>query len=309
MNERVFDVTVVVRECGERTAGACAELLQALFPDQQIHRVSGRPFSATLRRSLEKGLQEGRTWLLCIDADVLVLTELINFVTEMSRLPDDVFVGQALVVDKFLPTRRPAGNHLYRTAFIPAALSFIQDGSVLRPETEMITAMRAKGFSFHQSRRIIGLHDFEQYFVDVYLKAYLHSKKHANLMHLTEPVWQYLARDDVDFQLALIALGDARLDESPPEVSRDFRLDAAEHALASLAIPEKPPLEPGLDAFRSSLSSGAVDHAYLVHERNLAELQVLIDKYVFPDDPHGGASAKDRLRAWARRRLRFLTSG
>lgn len=309
MNTRAPDATVVVRECGERTADACISLLRALFPNQTIHRVSGRPFSVTLRRSLEKGLQEGRGWLLCIDADVLVLPELADFIAEMSRMPDDVFVGQALVVDKLLPSRRPAGNHLYRTELIPAALPLIPDGYVLRPETEMIQAMRAKGLPFHQSRRIIGLHDFEQYYLDIYSKAFLHSKKHGNLMHLTEPVWQHLSQNDIDFRIALIALGDARLEANHPEVSRDFRRAAAEHALISLALREKPPLDVEVGILLYSLIAESNNHRHPMLERNLAELQALIDKYVFPVEDRGSPSIKRRLLAWARRHLGFSPLG
>lgn len=303
MNARVPDVTVVVRECGERTAEACVGLLQELFPGQTIHRVSGRPFSVTLRRSLEKGLREGRHWLLCIDADVLVLPGLADFIDEMSRKPEDVFVGQALIVDKLLPSQRPAGNHLYRTELIPVALPLIPDGNVLRPESEMIQAMRIKGLAFHQSRRIIGLHDFEQYYLDVYSKAFLHAKKHGNLMHLTEPVWRHLSQDDIDFGIALIALNDARLDVNHPEVSRDFRRAAAKHALASLSILEKAPLGADVGALPSSLVAGFADHRHPMHERSLAELQVLIDKFVFPAEDRGRLSVKYRLLSWARRHL------
>ncbi len=109
------DVTVIVRECGERTAATCVAMLQRLFPGREIHRVSARPFSATLRLSLEKGLAEGRPWTLCIDADVLVMRELATFMAEMSRMPDDFFVGQALVVQQAsaepAPGRQPPLPH------------------------------------------------------------------------------------------------------------------------------------------------------------------------------------------------------
>ena len=298
-----------MRECGERTANTCVALLQRLFPKNEIHRVSDRPFSATLRRSLEKGLQEGRPWLLCIDADVLIMQELTEFIAEMARMPDDVFVGQALVVDKLLPSQRPAGNHLYRVRFIPTALTLIPTENVLRPETEMIQAMRTRGFLFRQSQRIVGLHDFEQYYLDIYSKAFLHSKKHGMLMHLTEPVWQYLSQDDIDFRIALTALGNARLDATPPEVSRDFRHAAAKRALGSLTLQEKLPLDEDSGTLFARLIAKPVDHGDPMFNRNLADLQALIDKHIFPAEAANGWSVKRYFLEWARRLLGLHSQG
>ena len=90
------DVTLIVRECGERTVESCVTLLADIFPGQQIDRVSERPFSAALRTSLEQGLAAGRAWTLCIDADVLVLPALRSFITEAKKLPRPLRRGAGL---------------------------------------------------------------------------------------------------------------------------------------------------------------------------------------------------------------------
>ena len=54
------DVTLVVRECGERTAGACARLLSEIFHGQPVIRVAAGPFVATLREGLKCGLDLGQ---------------------------------------------------------------------------------------------------------------------------------------------------------------------------------------------------------------------------------------------------------
>lgn len=243
-----IDATLIVRECGERTASACVALLQRLFPGREVHRVSDRPFSATLRRSLEKGLAEGRPWTLCIDADVLVLPELADLLEAANDAPAEVFELQGLVFDKLMTAPRAAGNHLYRTSLIARALPLIPAGHSLRPESDMVEAMAAQGFPNRQSATLIGLHDFEQSFRDLHAKAFLHGHKHRFLLPLYRPLWQMLAPIDDDYRVALAALDDAQAEAGTPGISRDFRAEAAARAAARLGLEEKPVLDAVPDA-------------------------------------------------------------
>jgi hypothetical protein len=236
------DITLVVRECGERTADACAALLSTRFPGHVVHRVSGRPFNATLRSGLELGLREGRKWTLCIDADVLPLPRLVDFVASADELPAGMLGMQALVVDNLLGVRRPAGNHLYRTELIAAALAHIPAAGALRPESAMIDAMARAGMPFRQSLDVIGLHDYEQYLRDIYAKAFLHGHKHRYLREHFEPVWRDLARSDDDFGIALAALEDAGREGEIAVVGRDHTAALASAAIGRLGLEEKPPL-------------------------------------------------------------------
>jgi hypothetical protein len=214
------DVTLIVRECGEQTVEACIAQLATLFPGQPIHRVSDRPFVATLRASLLCGLADGRKWTLCIDADVLVLPALRNFIAEAKRLPAHFAEAQALVADKLLPARRPAGNHLYRSSLIPKALDSLPDAPGLRPESAMVDALARTGHPYHQSAWLIGLHDFAQAPADIYDKAALHGHKHAYLSELLLPLWQSWAEEDEDYRIALQAYIEARHLPAPTEVAR-----------------------------------------------------------------------------------------
>lgn len=270
-------LTIVVRECGERTADACVRLLSGVYPDAVVHRVSARPFHETLRQSLELGIREGRPWTLCIDADVLILPEIAAFLAEAAQLPPNVLGAQALVLDKLIPSRRPAGNHLYRTELIPLALPLIPTSDSLRPETDMIRAMADKGFSFHQSSRLVGLHDYEQSCKDVYMKAFLHGHKHRFLMHLFRPLWEDLSRTDDDYRIALLALDDALRHEEMPQVSRDFREREARDALDKLGIPEKLPF-PTVDADCVCNTAGSATSALGEEALRLARgIQSMID--------------------------------
>lgn len=248
MSTQASDVTVIVRECGERTAAACVALLQRLFPDGEIHRVSARPFRATLRLALEKGLAEGRPWTLCVDADVLPLPGLAALLDEARRLPGEVFELQGRVFDKLMASPRAAGNHLYRTALIARALPLIPDAASLRPETDMLEAMASRGHPWRQSLALVGLHDFEQSYADLYAKAWLHGRKHRYLLPLLRPLWQMLAREDDDYRVALLALEASGRHEGPVTASRGDSEAGASAAAARLGLAEKPPLDGAPDA-------------------------------------------------------------
>ena len=277
-------VTLIVRHCGERTTEACAQLLQALAPGQRVHRVTGRPFHETLRQSLELGLAEGRPWTLCIDADVLVLPGLADFLASTDSFPAGFFEAQALVLDKLMPVRRPAGNHLYRTELLGKALPMIPLRGSLRPESDMIRAMAAAGFRDHQTRHLVGLHDFEQDYADVYAKASLHAHKHRFLVPLLRPVWQSLARSDDDFRVALAALDGARDRSEAPTVSRDFAAERVADALALLKLGPKAPLgtiEPGAVKNLLLAAGAAQDRPTAAR---VARIQSKIDTAVFAPD-------------------------
>lgn len=295
MSAALPDVTVVVRECGERTAAACVALLQRLFPGQEIHRVSARPFSATLRLSLEKGLAEGRPWTLCIDADVLVLPELAGLLREAQEAPAEVFEIQGLVFDKLMTAPRAAGNHLYRTALIAQALPLIPAGHSLRPETEMIEAMAAQGFPSRQSATLVGLHDFEQSFRDLHAKATLHGHKHRFLLPLYRPLWQMLARTDDDYRVALAALDEAQEEAGTPSVSRDFRAEAAEAAAARLGLREKPALDAVPDT--ATLRAWTAQAGFPGEARALSgQIASALRRGLFPAAPPAKVSPGDTAR-------------
>ena len=286
------DITVVVRECGERTADVCVMLLKKIFPGRNIHRVTARPFSATLKLALEKGRDEGCPWTLCIDADVLPTSGLLNLLNEALGLPESTFEVQGLVHDKLMSAPRPAGNHLYRTALIETALPLIAECSSLRPETEMIGIMAQFGYPNHQSGTIVGLHDFEQSLEDVYSKATLHAHKHRFLAPLLKPLWQMLAPRDPDFRVALAAMDDAESDQSTPEISRDFRRREASARVEQLGLGEKPPFAYAPDADAISAMAGR-----LSLPRDAAEIGCQIESLtrrgLFGDSPPSSSESLD----------------
>lgn len=228
------DVTLIVREAGERTVRACTELLSQIFPGQPIEHIAAGSFPETLRASLLKGIASGRPWTLCVDADVLPLPTIRDFIAEAKQLPPSYCEAQALVADKLLPAQRPAGNHLYRTALLPHALEYLPRGPVLRPESSMIEAMVAAGFPYHQSDCLVGLHDFEQWPQDLFNKAALHGHKHDYLAELILPLWQRWSNQDPDYRIALMGFAAAKTMVPPDEVSRGWGKAQGQELLATM---------------------------------------------------------------------------
>lgn len=280
-----FDqITIIVRHCGERTTEACAQLLAQLAPGNRIHRVSARPFQEVLRQSLALGLAQGRPWTLCIDADVLILPELSGFLSAVDSFPAGFFEAQALVLDKLIAARRPAGNHLYRTELIGRALAEIPPGDSLRPESDMILAMAAKGHRSHQSSMLIGLHDFAQAYRDIYAKAFLHAHKHRSLMPLVRPLWAALGRADDDFRVALRALDDALARDEIPQISRDFGAEWIEGVLGSMSLAPKAPLSTVSPAQVGAMLHAATAQPDRAMQTMADEIQARIDAVIFPAD-------------------------
>lgn len=201
------NVTVILRECGERTADSAHQLLGQLFEPTQLHRVHEVPFSKAVRTSFEIGLQAARPWTLCIDADVLVYERGLRELLAVAALQDSrVFELQGFVGDKFFGTFRPAGNHLYRTEHLPAALQRIPaEGTTTRPEHTTIVAMRETGLVDVQLPSIVGIHDYEQHFTDIYRKCFLQAHKHVWMQAFLVDRWQRLSAEDDDFRIALAA--------------------------------------------------------------------------------------------------------
>lgn len=289
--------TIIVRHCGERTTDACAQLLARFAPGQRIHRVSARPFQEVLRQSLELGLAQGRPWTLCIDADVLILPEFAGFLSAVDSFPAGFFEAQALVLDKLIPARRPAGNHLYRTELIARALREIPLGDSMRPEGDMIRAMAARGYRAHQSALLIGLHDFEQAYQDIYLKAFLHAHKHRFLVPLLRPLWGTLSREDDDFRVALRALDDALERDEIPQISRDFGAEWIEGVLGSMSLAPKAPLPAVSPAEVGVMLHAATTRPDRAMQAMVDEIQARIDAVIFPAEPAapGGAGLLSRF--------------
>lgn len=215
------DVTAIVRSVGERTEEACRYLLSEQVPEENIITINEVPFSAAVAKTFKLGLERGLPWTLCIDADVLLKEGAVaELLAVAEKLDENVFEIQANVLCKFYGGFRQAGNHLYRTSLLAKALECIPTTEVIRPETATILQMEKRGFPWYRQDFVVGLHDYEQYYKDIYRKAFIFAHKHRHIS-IIEPMWQRLASEDRDYQIALWGLRAGRIFDG--EVTIDIR--------------------------------------------------------------------------------------
>ena len=235
------NITVFIRSVGERTEQPCFNLLKNVFDEAQIVIVRETPFSESIRQSFKIAIDRASPWTLCIDADVLVdIEQLPKLFQKAIQTGDNVLQIQGLIMDKFIPVIRPAGNHLYRTALLEKALEFIPaEGTSLRPETYMLNEMSKQGYPWLQCDVLVGIHDFEQYYEDIYRKCFLQAHKHGYLIPLIEPYWIEKSREDLDFKIAVMALNSGKIFSEKVFVDKEFLKVQAIEVLKMEHIQEK----------------------------------------------------------------------
>ena len=241
----IDQATVVVRSVGERTSAICRKLLEEIFPAKNIYVIHVTPFSEAIREAFRIGLAHHLPWTLCIDADVLVTPENITKLIERShQLETNVFEIQGLVLDKFFGAKRPAGNHLYRTDLLSKALALIpEEGTSLRPESDMLNAMSALGFPWVQQDVLVGIHDFEQYYSDIYRKSFLQAHKHQWILPDIERFWKGMCVDDQDYEVALWGLRSGKIYADTVWIDKNFLHQEANDVLSIKGILEKPEVD------------------------------------------------------------------
>ena len=244
-NDSINNTLWVVRSAGERTTELCEQLIRQFAPAENVRVIHERPFGAAVRKGFELGAASGLKWTCCIDADVLLLEKEMKKQWRIAEtLGDDVFCVQGLVYGKFLPIKRPAGNHLYRNALVEQAIPLIpSDGHALRPESVTTQAMKEQGCLTYQTNVVLGLHDYEQHYLDIYRKCFLHVNKHEeDLMPMVESHWRKHQAADRDYQVALLGALMGKVHEGTVYIDKHFQEEEGQRALALKNIPEKPPL-------------------------------------------------------------------
>jgi hypothetical protein len=236
---------VVIRTAGERTFEACRALILRQIPEDRLHVVDERPFEAALRRCYQIGIESDAEWMITVDADVLLRDGAIEgLLAEATAMPRDHFQIEGMVFDKLTNRARWAGYRCYRTEHLAEAQTHLPaDRAEIRPEFNTLERMAAKGKHYLRSGEIYGIHDFDQYYADIYRKALVHAEKHPFWVMEMLKHWKRHARDDADMRMALRGAADGLATLEPPRIDlRDFQV-GAERALQELGLAEKPPME------------------------------------------------------------------
>jgi hypothetical protein len=204
----IESVLAVIRSSGERTTNLCKQLLARQIPEKNIVVIRESPFRKAVIRTFECGLEYGLPWTFALDADTLILENALHsMLVAIENSEENVFEVQGQVMDKLFACARAAGQHIYRTSLFEKALKLIPPDSVsMRPETYTLGMMANQGQPWIQNDLLLGLHDFEQYYRDIYRKAFQHAKKHRRSIKYLKTLWKRLGGNDPDYLVALMGL-------------------------------------------------------------------------------------------------------
>lgn len=241
------EIRIIVRTCGERTTKKCAELCKKQGTTEIIEAV---PFGESMRKSYKTAENYPSKWVCMIDADVLLLPgtllaaiEELNNADAMGKPP--YFCLDGFTQDKIMMKRRRAGIHIYRTELLEQAYQYIDDLQ-LKPESHVRKSMALEGFpTYSKSPITFGLHDYEQFYADIWRKSVCQTQKLPKRAIIAAPTWKILSsKKDNDF-LVIYEAHKYGL-KTNPQIIIDKTVDyqAAEN-LTRLNISEKEPLTDG----------------------------------------------------------------
>ena len=198
--------SIVIRSTGERTEFLCKELvLEQGISEENITVIRKTPFSLALQASFKTGITSNKPWTLCLDADVLLrsnsIQEMVCFAEQQGP---SIFEVRGLVLDKFFGGPRQGGIHLYRTSLLHKAIEVIPlEQNNIRPEQNTLRVMKTLGFPWRWSRYVVGVHDFEQFYADIYRKCFVHAHKHKHYAEIFISYWPQQTKNDYDYKVAL----------------------------------------------------------------------------------------------------------
>jgi hypothetical protein len=201
------NLCIIIRSVDERTARSCDKLLEIGFGIKPIIVEKIYPFSDALKEAYKVAFEQNRYWTLMLDGDVLPSAKQIKKVFDWVIRKDNykLFQVTAKVVDKFFGGPRSAGFRIYKTSYLENAINLIPTEDIsLRPETYTIKEIQKLHGCFSlESDVVIGLHDFEQFYADIFRTGIAHYHKHNQHLKIFLKCWQKKAKDDYDFQVFL----------------------------------------------------------------------------------------------------------
>ena len=204
------EITVCIRSVGERTFRRLIDDVGIEFGSRaNVHFVEGLSLPDAIDRCFQVALDYKSDWLVTLDADIVLKSNFHETVIDITKSMD---VGQieahALTVDRLFFEFRSAGNRIYRGEkldYLRALLKSTRD--LVRPEGAMLRKAQGEGYKIKASKKVIGLHDFFQGSADLFRKGYLCSRKHLdNVDHLL-PLWNEMAKDNLDYRVLLMGFG------------------------------------------------------------------------------------------------------
>ena len=227
---------IIIRASGERTEKKCIELAEK---EGHVHVVRAFPFGESIRQTYEMAIDLNNDFIPVVDADVLLKPGVLKqAIQELRGKNNNIFCLDGKTNCKIMLQNRRAGIHIYRTALLKDAFKYI-DNDHIKPESNVRRSMTADGFPTYSSKLVFGLHDYEQYYKDIWRKVVLQTYKLAKMIRRRPEKWKRLSKTDLDYLVVFHANNyGKKLDRETFKIDARLDYDAAEN-LKKLGIEEK----------------------------------------------------------------------
>lgn len=226
---------IIIRGIGERTEREC---IRRCGLQGETYLVREYPFGASIRKSYELAMSFNQKWVPIIDADVLLHNDCLRKALQiLNRKSNKIFCWDGTTNDKIMMKNRRAGVHIYNRDMLFVALQFI-DNKQIKPETYVRKRMLKLGCITYKDDFVFGIHDYEQYYRDLWRKAVCQTKKLVGMTGKRPAKWKRASKRDKDFLVIYEAYKWAM--KHKPRIIIDGRLDfEADQHLKRLRIQEK----------------------------------------------------------------------
>lgn len=221
---------IVIRSAGERTSHWSLQKAASIFGTENVVLIDERPMHEAIKKTFQIGIESNKKWLIEIDADILLHTEgILQLLQTASQRHESSFFHFGMVFDKLTNSFRSAGNKIIRTKHLPAALDLLPEAvDELRPDTYIRKAMAKKGYHYYRDVCLVGIHDFEQYYFDLYRKGYLQGVKNRAKLERFINNWPNDWEQDPDYLAIEGGMTVGKSHEKPLPLQPEYYLDQFE---------------------------------------------------------------------------------
>ena len=239
------DTCVVIRSAGERTEDLCRHLAAQQVPEGNVVVIHEYPFRRAVLKSFEVGLDFGLPWTICLDADVVLRQ---GAVSEMIALAGaqgpTTFLVEMQTLDKFTGGPQNRGAYVYRTALFDQARQFVpsDEEQTMRAGAFVSRKMSDIGYSFVTTQLLVGIHEYEQYYRDIYAKKLFRARKVPYEIPFLLRRCLRLGLEDQDFWIAAWGIVVGWQVQSLIMLDAPQLQERANRFLESIGIEEKEPL-------------------------------------------------------------------
>lgn len=219
---------IIVRCCGERTEKKCIELVGC---EGMVHVIKACPFGESLRQSYKLGMTFEQKWIPMVDGDVILLPgQIKKAIKYLDTIRKNVFCLDGKTKDKIFMCTRRAGIHIYKKSLLSIAYQYINDNK-LKPESHVRRQMAQIGYPTVTPKIIFGYHDYEQYYIDLWRKAYTQTEKLAHKIKTTKIIkkWIDKSKTDLDYKVILLAHQYANRTKQKIVIDKRINFDAEEN--------------------------------------------------------------------------------